>query len=307
MSIVDTLLAEHPVRKTGRQKEAFRGWMVQQATQMGYAAQVEANGRNRNVVIGDPETAQVTFTAHYDTPPVMPWPNIVLPKNVPAFVGYQALSVLLVLALAAALGGLAGWLAGSAEVGKSVFRIVLIGEALLMLLGPANRNNANDNTSGMAAVMEIMARLPAQQRDKAAFILFDNEEKGLLGSGAYARKHKAVRDGKLVINLDCVGDGGHILFFANKATRALPVFPALCAAMEAQSGRRFTMNELEKSMYPSDQKHFRFGVAVCACRMSERFGYFCDKIHTAKDTVCEQANLDFIADGLVQFVEGLTT
>ena len=88
MSIVDTLLAEHPVRKTGRQKEAFRGWMVQQAAQRGYAAQVEANGRNRNVVIGDPETAQVTFTAHYDTPPVMPWPNIVLPKNVPAFVGY---------------------------------------------------------------------------------------------------------------------------------------------------------------------------------------------------------------------------
>ena len=60
MCIVETLLAAHPVRKTGRQKDAFRAWVVQRAEQIGYAAQVEENGRNRNVVIGAPETAQVT-------------------------------------------------------------------------------------------------------------------------------------------------------------------------------------------------------------------------------------------------------
>ena len=218
------------------------------------------------------------------------------------FLGYQIASVLLMVVVCALLSGVVGWLTGNTEISKTVFKITLIAEALLMILGPANKNNANDNTSGVAAVMEIMARLTEEQCSKVAFLLFDNEEKGLLGSGAYARKHKAVKQNKLIINMDCVGDGKHILCFANKRTRKLPVFPALNAAMEAQSGRYFLMNELEKSIYPSDQKHFQYGVAVCACQKSELFGYYCDKIHTAKDTVCEQVNLNFIADGMVQFV-----
>lgn len=301
MSIIETLLAQHPVRKTNAQKKSFQAWMVDQAERMGYAVQVETIGQNKNIVIGDPEAADVTFTAHYDTPPVMPWPNIVLPKNVPVFLGYQVASVLLMVVVCALLGGVVGWLTGNTEIGKTVFKVTLIAEALLMILGPANKNNANDNTSGVAAVMEIMARLPEEKRSKAAFILFDNEEKGLLGSGAYARKHKAVKQNKLIINMDCVGDGEHILFFANKKTRELASFPVLNAAMEAQTGRCFLMNKLEKSIYPSDQKHFRFGIAVCACQKAKWLGYYCDKIHTAKDTVCKQENLDFIADGLVQF------
>lgn len=301
MSIIETLQAQHPVRKTNSQKKSFQEWMVDQAEQMGYAVQVETIGQNKNIVIGDPETADVTFTAHYDTPPVMPWTNIVLPKNVPVFLGYQVAIVLLMVVVCALLGGVVGCLTGNTEIGEIVFNVTLIAESLLMILGPANKNNANDNTSGVAAVMEIMARLPEEKRSKAAFILFDNEEKGLLGSGAYARKHKAVKQNKLIINMDCVGDGEHILFFANKKTRELVSFPVLNAAMEAQKGRCFLMNKMEKSIYPSDQKHFRFGIAVCACQKSKRFGYYCDKIHTAKDTVCKQENLDFIADGLVQF------
>ena len=61
---------------------------------------------------------------------------------------------------------------------------VLIFGLWWMLDGKANRHTANDNTSGVAAVMELMARLPEEQRSKAAFILFDNEEKGMLGYSA---------------------------------------------------------------------------------------------------------------------------
>lgn len=72
MSIIETLQAHHPVRKTNAQKKSFQAWMADQAERMGYAAQVETIGQNKNIVIGDPEAADVTFTAHYDTPPVMP-------------------------------------------------------------------------------------------------------------------------------------------------------------------------------------------------------------------------------------------
>jgi len=173
------------------------------------------------------------------------------------------------------------------------------------MFGPANKNNVNDNTSGVAAVMELMQRLPAEQRGKAAFILFDNEEKGMLGSSAYASSHKAVKKDKLIINMDCVGDGENVLFFANKKTRSLAAFPLLEEAMQGAKGRNFLMNKLENCVYPSDQSQFKHGIAVCACNKMKVIGYYCDKIHTKKDTVCEQENLDFIANGLAQFVDML--
>jgi hypothetical protein len=153
--------------------------------------------------------------------------------------------------------------------------------------------------------MELMARLPQEQRSKAAFILFDNEEKGMFGSAGYAAQHKEVKKNGLIINLDCVGDGENILFFANKKTRELPEYPLLAEAMQSQTGRNLLMNDMEKCVYPSDQAQFTYGIAVCACNKGKVLGYYVDKIHTPKDTVCEQANLDFLADGLNAFTAAL--
>ena len=50
---------------------------------------------------------------------------------------------------------------------------------LLMMFGPANRHNSNDNTSGVITVLEIMSTLPENLRDKVCFVLFDLEEAGL--------------------------------------------------------------------------------------------------------------------------------
>ena len=105
--------------------------------------------------------------------------------------------------------------------------------------------------------------------------------------------------------MDCVGDGENLLFFANKRTRELPCFPALESAMAEQRGRNFVMNQMEKCVYPSDQASFRHGIAVCACNRAKVIGYYCDKIHTKKDTICEQANLDFLAAGLADFTSRL--
>ena len=44
---------------------------------------------------------------------------------------------------------------------------------------------------------------------------------------------------------------------------------------------------------------------MCACHMAKGIGFYCDKIHTKKDTVCDQTNLDFIAGGLSEFVARL--
>lgn len=304
MTIIETLAAKYPVRKSAEQKAAFRQWVVEQSEKMGYQAVPDAKGYSRNVVVGDPETAEVVFTAHYDTPPVMPVPNFITPTNVFIYILYQIAITLGLLIPCGAVGLAVGLLTGSFWPGYFAGFFILFILTALMMFGPANRHNVNDNTSGIAAVLEIMARLPQEQRSKAAFILFDNEEKGLLGSSAFAGRHPKVKKEKLLINMDCVGDGETILFFANKKTRALPCFPALNDAMSNQTGCEFRMNEMEKCFYPSDQAHFTYGVAVCAC-LKGRFGYYCNKIHTAKDTVCRQENLDFLANGLSEFVKQL--
>ena len=314
MSIIETLLQQHPVRKSKAQKAAFREWFVGWAKEQGYTAQVES-GWNlatcHNIVVGAPENAEVTYTAHYDTQPVMIVPNFITPCNVLIYIAYQLILCVVLFAAPMLLGALAGWLVGLINVvagilaGGFTSTGGMIAVMALMLFGPANKHCANDNTSGVAAVMELMQRLPQEQRGKAAFILFDNEELGLLGSSAYASKHKAVKKDKLIINMDCVGDGENILFFANKRTRELPCFPALESAMAEQTGRDFVMNQMEKCVYPSDQASFRHGIAVCACNRAKVIGYYCDKIHTKKDTICEQANLDFLAAGLADFTSRL--
>ena len=314
MSIIETLNEKFPIRKSRKQKDAFRTWFITWAQEQGYAAEAtKPKGLfgSSNVVVGDPETAQVVFTGHFDTPAVMPVPNFITPRNVLVYILYQVVMLPVMLAPGILIGAGAGWLGGyvSEEVGflcgyftTMALMIVMV---CLLMFGPANKHNVNDNTSGVAAVMELMTRLPVEQRSKAAFILFDNEEKGLVGSAAYASAHKAVKKEKLLINMDCVGDGEHMLFFANKRTRKLPEFPWLVEAMEGATGRNFLMNDMEKCVYPSDQSNYRYGIAVCACNKMKVLGYYCDKIHTKKDTVCEQANLDFLAEGLSAFVARL--
>ena len=313
MSIINTLVEKFPIRKSRKQKEAFRDWFIDWARQQGYTAQsTTPRGifHSTNVVVGDPETAEVTFTAHYDTPACMFVPNFITPCNVLTYILYNLLIVPVMLIPGALTGALVSHIlrlvtdnaALASEAGGFAGFIMVYVVLGLMMFGPANKHNVNDNTSGVAAVMELMLRIPEEKRTKTAFILFDNEEKGMLGSSAYASRHKAVKKNKLIINMDCVGDGENILFFANKKTRRLAAFPKLEEAMHAAQGRSFKMNKMEKSIYPSDQSRFRYGVAVCACNRMKVVGYYCDKIHTKKDTVCDQANLDFLAEGLSDFV-----
>ena len=241
-------------------------------------------------------------SAHYDTPAAFFLPNLMTPRNKVVFYGRQLGMILLLICIGAAVGFPVGWLTGNERLGFLAGWLVYMALVCSMNMGPANKNNVNDNTSGVAAVLEIMARIPKAQHNKVAFILFDNEEKGLLGSKAYAKAHPAVKENGFIVNLDCVGDGDHVLLACSKKSREQAAFAALTEGMEAQSGRELHIFPLEKCLFNSDQKSFKAGMAICACHEGKHVGYYCGRIHTGKDTVCEQVNLDFLAKGLAAFV-----
>ena len=82
------LMPEFEVRKSRAQKTAFIGML---AGRFGDRMRTETCGslvKSRNIVIGDPETAKIIYTAHYDTCARLPVPNFITPRNIPVFLLY---------------------------------------------------------------------------------------------------------------------------------------------------------------------------------------------------------------------------
>lgn len=75
------ILNHYQIRKTKKQKEEFRKFLVDELKQYGYCPIVQNKGINNNIVIGNMDTARIFCTAHYDTQAVLPFPNLIVPNN----------------------------------------------------------------------------------------------------------------------------------------------------------------------------------------------------------------------------------
>lgn len=292
-----------PVRKTKSQKQAFRDAVQSYAEQLGYSTTVEKGTWGcQNVIFGNPEEADYLVTAHYDTPPRLPFPNFATPCNglrslVRRIVTMTALigAAALVVGAGASLTGLEQWIPSI-----SFFAVLLF--EYMMLLGPANPNNANDNTSGVVTVLEIMKTMPENRRDKVCFVLFDMEEQGLIGSGYHRKRHKTATNRQLVLNLDCVGDGDHIRMLPTKKLRKdRKKCTSLYKACGYFGNKEILVHEKGYYTYASDQRHFPYGVAICALNKRKKLLYL-DRIHTPKDTVLDINNVNILRAALTTFI-----
>ena len=313
MSYLDYLNQNYPVRRTGEEKDAFRRYILEQMAEKGIAARIEttADGKNDNIIIGDPLSAKVVCTAHYDTPAASLFPNLMIPRNKPLFLAYQFLPVILI--LAAAIGG--GWAVAAqfAQPGDSEFMrfflipYLFIYYILYFLLYRTfkNKNNYNDNTSGVAAVLSIIESMSEEQRGKAAFILFDNEEKGKKGSKAYYKDHKGAMKDRLLVNFDCVGNGEHIIFIAMKEAEKCGEYRLLQESFPARDGFSTYFYPIKGSESNSDYKNFPCGIGCMACRKTKSGLFYTPYIHTGRDTVAKNENITFLAEGMNRFFSSL--
>lgn len=310
MAYLEYLNKTCPVRNTAEEKAAFRDWAVKEAEGLGYKASTEEKEKHCNVVLGDPERASVLFTAHYDTPRRSLTPNLMLPTNKALFWAYN-IGIGVLLAVIALLGSrLISHLSGhpiSERTGWMIWYIsyIVLFVALfkLVLFGPKNKFNYNDNTSGTAAVMALAARLKGS--DKAAFILFDDEEKGKKGSKAYVKAHPEINEKALVVNLDCVANGEHFIICASKDAMAREEYAAFSESWQSRDGFETHLYDARKIAMNSDQKSFKNGIGVCACHRYKAVGYCTPRIHTRYDTVAREENIAYLADTLESFVRKL--
>ena len=204
------LLEHFMVRKSKRQKETFRAWLCEELAQAGYAPRVEGGGsflKSHNVVVGNAERAEILLTAHYDTCAELPFPNFITPRNLFWYLLYQLLITLGIFALA-----IGAEVAVIALLDAPAYAAMLVMDAVLffciwwMMAGPANPRTVNDNTSGVLTLLETALNLQPELRERVCFVFFDNEELGLFGSAAFAKKHKSVKKNKLILNFDCVSE-----------------------------------------------------------------------------------------------------
>ena len=302
------ILDEMQVRKSKKQKAAFRAWLCGELEQAGYAPCVEEGFAARNVVVGDPDKAQVLLTAHYDTQAVLPVPNLITPRNLFFFVLYQALIVLpLFLVVAAAEGLIFAFVPKSAAWWLAPLSCIAICAFFMWWLidGWANKHTANDNTSGVLTLLETALALPPEHRDRVCFVFFDNEEKGMLGSAAFAKRHKGVKKNTPVVNFDCVGDGDSIQFFPRRKLKKDPAaLERIEAAFLPGCGRDVQVVR-GFGFYPSDNANFKKDAGVCALKHRPIVGYYMDRIHTGRDTVLDEANIALLRDGALRYIAAL--
>lgn len=304
------IMEDFQIRKSRKQKEAFRNWLCEELEKAGYTPRTEKGFAAQNVVVGDPEDAKVIFSAHYDTCAVLPIPNFITPRNIIFYVCYQ---LLLIIPLFLVLSVVEGILLAVAEALQSLALLLLMPITSIALCaffvwwiidGPANRHTANDNTSGVITLLETALSLRSEDRKQVCFVFFDNEEKGMFGSAAFTKAHKKAKKETLNINFDCVSDGDSIQFFpGNRLRKDEKTLERIETAFQ---GNMEKQTEVVRGFgfYPSDNASFKKGVGVCALKHKKIIGYYMDRIHTNRDTVLEEENIELLRQGALALAAG---
>ena len=304
------ILDQFQVRKTKKQKEEFRKYIIHELNQYGYCPTVQNKGINNNIIIGNIEKAKIFFTAHYDTQAVLPFPNLIVPNNLFGLILSQLAIIICVLILIFLMNivliQLLIWTdlfnGFELNIASSISWIIIM---MWMLFGKANKHTANDNTSGVITIIESAIKLPEDLRDDVCFVLFDNEELGLLGSAALAKEYKESIKNKLIINFDCVSDGNNIFFFPTKQIKNdQSKHESIINAFTPTNYINIHINK-GFGFYPSDNFNFKYAYGVCS--LKKGLFYYLDRIHTSKDIIFNEENIERLSDGVCKLVKTIHT
>ena len=294
------ILESYQTRKTKKQKAAFISLLQKHFPDL----KVQEGGfpKSKNLIIGDVESAKVLLTAHYDTCARLLFPNFITPKKPVLVILYSLLMILPLFIAVFVLNLLLSLITDNYWAHYLLSLISYFGILFLMLAGPANTHTANDNTSGVILLCELLTQMSPEDRAKTAFVFFDNEESGLLGSSCFRKHYKKQLQNKLIINFDCISDGDYILVAANKS--AYKDYGTTLVEFFCNKGNKQMLHEkLERIYYPSDQAGFKNAIAVASLKHNRFLGYYMDKIHTKADTVFDEENIRLLSTCTQEFIK----
>ena len=313
--ISQKILADFQPRKAKAQKQAFIDWLIPALAEEGIDMRIESQGwifKSNNLVVGSPKDCEFVLGAHYDTAPVLPFPNFIIPRNLLLTLLIQMVMMFFPLLVWWALvTGINSLIPNIPEFITKFIRLSLpILYFVILFFGPTNKHTANDNTSGIITVIETMLAMDPEDRERVCFVLFDLEEVGMFGSSAFRQKHASAMNDKILINLDCVSDGDHLMLVINRPAFKTPDFKeniqsSFEKALENTPGKSFHIDPAWRSIYPSDQMGFRKSLAIAALKKAPIIGLYLDRIHTKHDVFFDVENIRIISQALLAYTESL--
>lgn len=306
LDISQNIFDNYQVRKTKKQKSKFIDMISSACDEKKIPFHIEQGGmfKSRNIVIGDTKKAKLIVTAHYDTAPELPFPNFLTPNNILLYILYQILIVILIFFICGGLTFLVFLFTNNGYISYCSSLFFLFTLLILIVFGKANIHTANDNTSGVITLTEIIFGETRVDFEKVAFVFFDNEEIGLIGSSLFKKMHKEKMNTKLLINYDCVSDGDNILIVKNKDVWKNKSYTNLFEqAFNTKDKKKIIFAKSSKSFYPSDQIIFPNGVGVAALKKSKLFGLYMDKIHTRKDINFDISNIELLKESTLKLID----
>lgn len=304
------ILDDFQTRKTKAQKSNFTSFLISELEKNEIYAKIDERGsiiKSRNIVIGDISKANVIFTAHYDTAPKLPFPNFITPKNLLFYIFYQILILLPLFIMCFLVSFISMIFFENILIAYFLCAFLAFGFVYIIMFGKENKNTVNDNTSGIITLCEIMLNMTKDELATTAFVFFDNEELGLIGSSAFAKQHREEIKGKIVINFDCVSDGETIMVVVNGVARKKygDIITSAYSMNDDYKVKPFITKALT-TFYPSDQMNFPINIAVAALKRKRFLGYYLDRIHTKHDTVFREENIRYLIKSSIKFVQLLS-
>lgn len=294
------ILKEYQTRRTKKQKLQFIELLKKYIPDL----KVQEGGflHNRNIIVGDLEKSKVVIGAHYDTCALLPVPNFIMPKRIILSILYSFVLIIPIFILSFLLGfGLSFVIDDPTIVSMLSSLIMLLIVIFGMLIGIPSKHTANDNTSGIITLIELILSMSEEERKNVTFVFFDNEENGLFGSSFFASKYKNIMKDKLLINLDCVSDGDNMLVIHNKLAQK-QYGELITNTFKKVDGKDVYIESSSKTYYPSDQLNFKKYIAISFMNKC-KLGLYMNKIHTNKDIVFDEKNIEFLCIRLKEFIK----
>ncbi len=306
---MDEILRKYQARGSYRQKTIFINYLKGRLEKSRYDKEIRVDEyrvrffRTRNIIVGNPDEAEIFITAHYDTSPIWFCSFWLTPINPGLYrIGLFRVGVLIFVlagiittAIALVGNGISFWV--------DIFIGVLLVIAFQLMFGIKNWNTANDNTSGVVTLTKILEKIPEEQRKNVCAIFFDNEEKGAIGSKKVSQIMPNI-NGKVLINFDCVGDGNNIVSLAKEEAMKDNYYKLLNENFIKFSETfdvRYFSQKLNDKISSSDHNNFDKGVAIYALNNSF-WGMYATKIHTLLDKQCREENINFLVTAMIAFV-----
>ena len=302
----ERIMREFPVRRKPEEKERFRLWLMGTLREMGYHTELQTKetalqfgGRVTNVVVGDPETAKLLLIAHYDTPLRPLFPPLIAPTRPVTGFLYMALTPLCVLLGSFVVSFALTFAVNAPHLTVPLFLLLLLAALAYLRFGPSEARNVNDNTSGVAALLETASALTPRYRGEVAFAFLDGGFGGMSGAKGFRARYPSAKE-KTIINVNCVAQGSELLILPSKYSRWNgEVLDAMLESFENGENTNVFLKTDGLTYYPSDNRAFRYSFAICACDKVAGFGRM---IKPCKAKNVDRRIIDSLKNGLCKLI-----